>query len=165
MIALVAALVVAPWTHPLAFRAHAGWQTGASGTTRSAYAAPGPRAHVPLESTAWTARGVRYRDGATADPPNRTLRHLPARAVIVWAVIYAPAKAGQAPLRLALGKARRHDCCEGAFVRGGEYELTGSGPRGAYSAIVRIYFGSRPTRAARLQAQRALDRLPLPPPR
>ena len=47
---------------------------------------------MPLESAAWIATGVRYRDNATADPPSRTLQNLPRRAVIVWAVIYEPEK-------------------------------------------------------------------------
>ncbi len=50
-------------------------------------------------------------------------------------------------------------------LAGGDYDLTGFGPDDAYSAIVRIYFGSRPTRALRAEAQRALDRLKLPAPR
>jgi hypothetical protein len=37
MIELLAAIAMAPWTHPLAFRPLAGWQTGASETVRSAY--------------------------------------------------------------------------------------------------------------------------------
>ena len=61
-----------------------------------------------------------------------------------------------------MSKASRFPCCEGAYVGGGVYELTGSGPRRAYSIIVRVFFGSRPTSARRTEAQRALDRLELP---
>ena len=39
-----------------------------------------------------------------------------------------------------------------------------AGP-GAYSVIVRVYFGSPPTRSARVQAQRAIEQLELPLPR
>ena len=48
---------------------------------------------------------------------------------------------------------------------GGDYELTGYGPKHAYSAIVRIYFGSHPTKSLLAQAQRALTHLQLPAPR
>jgi hypothetical protein len=164
MVAFVLALAVAPSAHPLAFQAMPGWATGASGNTESAYAGRRTRAVVPLESTAWIAKNVRYRDEPTADPPNATLAHLPANGLIVWAVIYNPANSG-APLRLDLGKARHLECCEGAYVEGGNYELTGYGPKHAYSAIVRIYFGSHPTTSLLAQAQRALTHLQLPAPR
>jgi hypothetical protein len=42
------------------------------------------------------------------------------------------------------------------------HTLGGNGGGRAYSSIVRIYFGSRPTRALRAEAQRALARLRLP---
>ena len=161
---LLALLALAPWSHPLAFGTLPGWSTGRSGDTRSAYVGGGTRVPVPLESTAWAARGVRYRDAATADPPNATLRRLPAYAVVVWAVIHAPAASGR-PIHLSLASARRLPCCEAVPVRGGEWELAGVGPGGVYSVIVRVYFGSPPTRAMRGRAQRALDRLELPPPR
>jgi hypothetical protein len=166
MLAAVAvALAIAPWSHPLEFGHLSGWQTGRSGNTRSAYVGPGPRARVPLESAAWLATGTRYRDDPTADPPNLTLKHLSRRAVIVWAVIYSPTAIGDMPIRLTLSAARRLLCCEGERVAGGNWELTGAGPRRAYSMIVRIYFGSRPTKAMQAQAQRALDALRLPPAR
>lgn len=164
MLELLAALVLAPWAHPLAFQSLAGWQTGA-GNTRSAYVGPTKRVPVPLESAAWIATGVRYRDDATADPPNRTLARLPRGGVILWAVIFDSAQKNQAPIRLDLSKAKRFNCCEAAPLAGGEYELTGSGPDRGYSVIVRIYFGSSPTRTLRVEAQRALDRLTLPSPR
>jgi hypothetical protein len=164
MVELLAAAALAPWTHPLAFQPLPGWQTGASGTIRSQYAGRSGTTTTPLESSAWMARNVRYRDRSTADPPNRTLAHLPRDAVIVWAVIYEPAERGQKRLQLQLAHAKRVDCCEAAYVAGGVYELTGLGRCGAYSMIVRIYFGSRPTSALRAQAQRALGRLRLPRP-
>ena len=164
MVPLLLALAVALWAHPLAFQPMPGWQTGASGNTTSAYVGHRRKAVVPLESTAWIAKNVRYRDDPTADPPNATLAHLPRNGLIVWAVIYSPANSG-APLRLDLRKARHLACCEGEYVAGGSYELTGYGPKRAYSAIVRVYFGARPTRSALVQAQRALDHLQLPAPR
>jgi hypothetical protein len=161
---LLALAFAAPWTHPLAFHPSPGWQTGASGTTRSAYVGPGPHATVPLESSAWTARNVRYRDEATADPPNETLAHLPARGIIVWAVIYAPASSGR-PIQLDLRRARHLACCDGPVrVAGGTYELAGYGPRRAYSMIVRVYFGSHPTPSGVAAAQLALNHLRLPSP-
>jgi hypothetical protein len=159
---LLALALAAPWSHPLAFRTLPGWQTGASGNTRSAYVGPGPHATVPLESAAWIARNVRYADEATADPPNKTLAHLPARGIIVWAVIYAPASSGR-PIHLDLRQARHLACCDGPVrVKGGVYELAGYGPRRAYSTIIRIYFGSRPTGSILAAAQLALNRLHLP---
>jgi hypothetical protein len=158
---LLAALVAATWTHPLAFRPLPGWQTGASGITRSRYT--GPRFHWARQSSAWAARGVRYRDAATADPPNRTLAHLPPDGVVVWAVIYDPVDTEPRPIRLDLRTATRFACCEATPVRGGVYVLVGAGPGGgAYTTIVRVYFGSRPTTATRAAAQGALDRLELP---
>ena len=159
---LLLAAAAAPWAHPLAFAPLRGWERGRSGNTRSAYVGTPTRAPVPLESTAWAARGVRYRDDATADPPNRTLARLPRGSVIVWAVVYSPPARGQQPIRLRLAGARMLPCCEAAFVRGGIWELAGTGPRRAYSVIVRVYFGSHPTKALRTQAQRALDALELP---
>lgn len=164
MIPFLVALALAPWAHPLSFRPATGWQTGRSGNTRSAYVGRGPHATVPLESAAWTARNVRYRDDATADPPNKTLAHLPARGIIVWAVMYAPASNGR-PIQLDLRRARHLACCDGPVrVAGGMYELAGNGPRRAYSMIVRVYFGSHPTRSIVAAAQSALNRLRLPSP-
>lgn len=164
MLPLLLALAVAPWAHPLAFQSMPGWQTGASGNTTSAYVGHRTKAVVPLESTAWIAKNVRYRDDPTADPPNATLAHLPRNGLIVWAVIYNPANSS-APLRLDLRKARHLACCEGEYVAGGSYELTGYGPGRACSVIMRVYFGARPTKAALMQAQQALDHLQLPAPR
>ena len=162
---LLAALAVAPWSHPLGFARVAGWTSGQSGNTQSVYVGRSKRAAVSLESAAWIAKDVRYRDDPTADPPNTTLRQLSPQAVIVWAVIFGSASAGQRPVRLSLGAAKRFACCEAVGLPGGEYELTGSGPGRAYSVIVRIYFGARPTSAMRAEAQRGLSALQLPSPR
>jgi hypothetical protein len=124
---------------------------------------PATRVAAPLESSAWIARNVRYRDSATADPPNKTLKSLPPNGVIVWAVIYNTTQAGAKPVRINLGKATHFACCEVTGLVAGVYELTGYGPGHAYSVIVRIYFGSRPTSILRSEAQHALDQLELPP--
>ena len=141
-----------------------GWQRGASGTLDSSYG-PTPDIRSPKESTAWLAKGVRYRDRPTADPPDATLSRLPRHGIVVFAVIYQSARTPERRIVLRLGAARRYPCCDGTSVAGGMYGLTGAGPRRAYSVIVRIYFGSAPTRAMRGEAQRALDRLELPLPR
>jgi hypothetical protein len=164
MVALLAAAAVAPWTQPLRFLPLPGWQRGASGTFASSY---GPAGHVaaPRESTAWMATGVRYRDGPRADPPDATLSRLPRRGIVVFAAVYESASTAAPRIRLRLDEARRYPCCDGTYVAGGEYGLAGAGPGAAYAVIVRVYFGSAPTRAMRVQAQRALDRLALPRPR
>jgi hypothetical protein len=158
---LLVALAVAPWSQPLTFGHLPGWHTGRSGNTRTASIGHGAHVAVPLEAAAWAARGVRYRDEPTADPPNATLRHLPRHAVVVWAVISNPFR-GDRPIQLDLKAAQRVACCEATRVAGGDWELSGSGPRHAYSVIVRISFGSPPTRAMRTEAQDALDALRLP---
>jgi hypothetical protein len=163
MIELVAAAALAPWAQPLRFRPLSGWQRGASGTLNSSYG-PVPGIDSPKESTAWTARGVRYRDRPTADPPVATLARLPRQGVVVFAVIYQSAQRARR-IALRLDRAKRYPCCDGTYVAGGEYALAGAGPAAAYSVIVRVYFGSPPTRALRAQAQRALARLELPLPR
>jgi hypothetical protein len=161
MLPFLVALAFAPWTHPLAFQPLAGWQTGASGNTRSANVGASRRTRPPQESAAWITRGVRYRDKATADPPNATLMHLPRGGVIVWAVIFDSGWKGEARIRLDMATAKRFACCEAILIPG-EYEMSGYGPGSRYSAIVRVYFGSKPTNALRAEAQRALDRLQLP---
>lgn len=164
MLGLLAAAALAPWAHPLRFRPLAGWHTGASGTIDSTYG-PAPQVPSPKESIAWMTRGVRYRDRPDADPPDATLSHLPPRGIVVSAVIFQSGISTQRRIRLRLAHATRYDCCDGTHVAGGEYGLSGGGPRSAYSVIVRVYFGSRPDRALRTQAQHALDRLELPVPR
>lgn len=157
-------MAIAPWAQPLRFRSLSGWRAGASGTFSSSYG-PAPDVASPKESTAWMTRGVRYRDGRTADPPNATLSHLPPRAILVFAVAYESGRAGGRQIRLRLDQATRYPCCDGTYVAGGEYAVAGMGPDAAYAVIVRVYFGSPPTRTMRAQAQRALDRLELPPAR
>ncbi len=111
------------------------------------------------------ARGVRYRDGPTADPPEATLSELPRRGIVVFAVVYQSLPNRERRIALRLADARRYPCCDGTYVAGGAYALTGTGPAAAYSVIVRVYFGSPPTPSMRAQAQRAIDRLRLPLPR
>jgi hypothetical protein len=110
------------------------------------------------------ARGVRYRDRRTADPPDATMSHLPSRAILVFAVVYESGRGRGRRIELHIDRATRHPCCDGTYVAGGEYVLAGMGPEAAYSVIVRIYFGSPPTPSMRARAQRALDRLELPRP-
>jgi len=109
------------------------------------------------------AEGVRYRHVRTADPPTATLSRFPRGGILVFAVIYQSTQRGERPIALRLDSATRYPCCDGTHVAGGEYGLTGAGPGGSYSVIVRVYFASPPTRAKRAQAQRALDHLELPP--
>jgi hypothetical protein len=157
----VAGAIAVPWKHPLAFRSLPGWTSGQSGTVRSAYTPRDGYIRVPVESTAWMARGVRYRDPATADPPNRTLAQLPPDGIVVWAVIYEGGNTSSKRIDLRVSNARHYLCCEGEPVAGGEYELDGRGPIAGTAMIVRVYFGSHPTAALRAAAQRALDRLAL----
>ncbi len=164
MVDLVAAFALAPWAQPLRFRSLPGWQSGTSGTIGSSYG-PVPDIALPKESTAWLARGVRYRDRPTADPPTATLSHLPPQGILVFAVVYQSARNVGRRIQLRLDRARHSPCCDGTYVAGGEYGLAGAGPAAAYSVIVRVYFGSSPTRTMRTEAQRALDQLELPLPR
>jgi hypothetical protein len=90
--------------------------------------------------------------------------HFPPGGIVVFAVAYESSYA-EKPIVLRLDHAKRHPCCDGTFVAGGEYGLTGAGRGAAYSVIVRVYFGSSPTRSMRRQAQLALDHLQLPFPR
>jgi hypothetical protein len=164
MIELLAAAALAPWAHPVRFRPLQGWTQGASGTVDSSYG-PAGAVESPKESAAWTARGVRYRDRPTADPPNATLAQFPPGGILVFAVIYQSGQSAGRRIVLRLDRAKRYPCCDGTYVAGGEYGLVGAGPGAAYSVIVRVYFASPPTRAMRAQAQHALDRLDLPLPR
>jgi hypothetical protein len=163
MVEIVAALAIAPWAQSLRFLPMSGWRTGTNGTFDSSYG-PVPDVASPKESTAWMARGVRYRDGRTADPPDATLSGLPRGAILVFATIYESGVSAGKRIQLRLDRARRFPCCDGTYVPGGEYALSGLGPGAAYSVIVRVYFGSRPTRSMRAWAQRALDHLRLPRP-
>lgn len=164
MVALLAAAALTPWAHPPSFRPAAGWQSGASGAFSSTYGPAGAVAS-PQEATAWTVKGVRYRDRRTADPPTATLSRFPPGGILVFAAVYQSARRGARPIVLRLDRAQRYPCCDGTHVAGGEYGLAGSGPGGVYSVAVRVYFGSPPTPGMRRDAQRALDRLRLPRPR
>jgi hypothetical protein len=70
MVELLAAATLAPWAQPLRFRPLAGWQRGAGRTFDSSYG-PAGRIASPKESTAWLAKGVRYRDRPRADEARR----------------------------------------------------------------------------------------------
>jgi hypothetical protein len=164
MVELLAALALAPWAQPVRFRPLPAWENGASGTFQSSYG-PVPGVTEPEESTAWIARGARYRDRKTADPPDATLSQLPPEGIVIFATVYESAGHSGRPIELRLGRARRYACCDGTYVAGGEYALAGAGPAAAYSVIVRVYFGSPPTPSMRIRAQRALDQLVLPAPR
>jgi hypothetical protein len=161
-------LVTAPppaWSAPLRFAAAPGWQTGASGTFRSIRLSDGTRVRLPSPlSAAWTATsGVRYVNGAYADPPNATLAHLRRGQVIVYGLIQRGTGFGKTPVRLDLRRARQLRCCEGATPPYPyDWELPGPVRNRAYDLIVRVYFGSRPTRALVARAQSALARLRLP---
>jgi hypothetical protein len=164
VVVVLAALALAPWARPVRFHPLPAWQTGASGTLRSSYG-PVPGVAAPREATAWIATGVHYRDRPTADPPNATLSQLPPKGIVVFAAVYESASPRGRPIVLQLDRARRYPCCDGTYVPGGEYELDGAGAAGAYSVIVRVYYGSRPTPAMRARAQHAIDQLELPAPR
>jgi len=162
MVMVIVAALAIPWAAPLSFAEPApSWHVGQSGTLRTTVTG----GRVPY-STAWTAN-FKYRDRATADPPNATLRRIPRDGIVVWVAIQPPFRdwppdGRRTSKRLSLADAYRFRCCEGADVRGGEWEIYGWGPRRAYSVLVRVYFGSAPTRTMKGQAQRALDRLRLP---
>ena len=134
MVELVAALALAPWAQPLRFQPLQGWQTGASGTFNSSYGTV-PNTASPKESTAWMARGVRYRDRRTADPPQATLAQLPRQGIVVFAVVYQSAQNTEEQIDLRIDRARRFPCCDGTYVAGGEFGLR----RGTSSRI----FGDR----------------------
>src|SRR5581483_124393 len=119
MVELVAALALAPWTHPPRFRPLPGWQRGASGTFDSSYG-PGGGVASPKESTAWMVKSVRYRDPRTADPPDATLARLPPDGIVVFVVVYEAARNPARRIDLRLSHAKRYPCCDGTFVPGGE---------------------------------------------
>lgn len=161
MIAALIAAVAIPWAAPVTIAEPAvGWDVGRSGTVTTMVAAK----RVPY-STAWTAN-FRYRDKATADPPNATLSRIPSNGVVVWASIQSPLlwppEGRRTSERLSLADVYRFRCCDGSDVLVRQWELYGWGPRHSYSVLVRIYFGSAPTKIMKAQAQRALDRLRLP---
>jgi hypothetical protein len=165
MLAAVALALAVPWLTPLSFGAPAhGWQAGRSGTITTSVG----RAHTATAlSTAWTAN-VRCPDCTTANPPNATLQRLPRGGIIVWASIQPPAATGWPPDRRRLSRrysltdAYRFPCCEATAIGGGLWELYGSGPRGAYGVLVRVFWGSPPTAAMKAEAQAAIATLRLP---
>src|SRR5947208_571997 len=150
MVDSIPAVALAPWAQPVRFGPLPGWQRGANGTFNSSYGPAGDIAS-PKESTAWMAKGVRFRDRRTADPPDATLSRLPQKGIVVFAVIYQTAQNAGRRIVLRLDEATRYPCCDGTYVAGGEYAITGAGPGLAYSVIVRVYFGSPPTRSMRAQ--------------
>ena len=161
MVAAVIAALAIPWAAPVSVADPGpGWHAGRSGTVETTVA--GSRVS---RSTAWAAN-FRYRDRATADPPNETLRHIGRGGVVVWISIQPPSRwppdGRRTSRHLSLADAYRFRCCEGAEVPGGEWEVYGWGARRAYSVLVRVYFGSAPTPEMKAQAQRVLDRLVLP---
>lgn len=154
----------APWRQPLSFRPLAGWRTGASGTVHEFRDASGKR--YPLkypESAAWISE-VPYRDFATTDPPQRTVRRMARTGVVVWAVI-TPLLAldSRKPIALRLSRFHHGLCCDGTappYMR--VWDSAGRAPAGRYELSVRIYFGSVPTDTMRREARRALGALSLP---
>jgi hypothetical protein len=155
-----------PWHAPLSFGLHAhGWRVGQSGTYRDTWCSQAGVAR----SAAWAAN-VRYRDSVRSDPPNATLRHLPPGGVVVWASIqrctaeWPPSHRHLSHLD-SLEGAWRWACCDGAYIRGGVWELYGFGPDRAYSVLIRIYWGSPPTAALKAEVTRAVRALRLPAPR
>jgi hypothetical protein len=151
---------VVPWLGSLSFGLHAaGWYVGQSGTRHQQFL---PRVY----SAAWAA-SLPCRDCATSDPPNATLRHLHRNGVIVRASIQPPDPTGWPPKgrklsrNYSLNGAYRFPCCEAVRI-GGVWEMYGFGPRHAYSVIVRVYWGSRPTPTMKTAAQRAIATMRLP---
>ena len=153
--------VAVPWVTPVTLTQPAvGWKVGSSGTvTTSVMGRPTPTA------TAWAAN-VRYLDNAVSDPPSRTLARIPRRGVVVWASIQPPLMwppdGRRTSGHFSLADAYRFQCCDGSDALVPEWELYGWGPRHTYSVLVRVYFGSAPTRTMRAQAQHALSGLRLP---
>jgi hypothetical protein len=160
MLAAIAAGLAIPWLTPVSLGLHApGWYVGQSATRHQAFV---PRTY----SVAWAA-SVRCRDCAISNPPNARLRSLPRRGIIVRVSIQLPDPTGWPPKgrRLSrsslLGDASRFPCCEAVGI-GGAWELYGFGPKHAYSVLVDVYWGSRPTKAMKAAAQRAISTLRLP---
>jgi hypothetical protein len=160
MLAAVVAALAVPWSTPVSFALRApGWYVGQSGTRHESFA--------PYTfSVAWAAN-VRCRDCATSNPPDATLRRLPRRGVVVRVSIQPPDPSGWPPARrrishgYSLDGAYRFPCCEAVRI-GGSWEMYGFGRRHAYSVVVDVYWGSRPTAAMEAAAQRAIATLRLP---
>lgn len=165
MLAAVVAALVVPWLTPLTFTSHpSGWHSGSSGTYELTV---GPNhATVPV-SVAWSAN-VACPDCDHFNPPNSTLRHLGPGGIVIWASIQRGDPSGSLPAgrhlspHLSLGQAFRLPCCDAVAVRGGAYELDAVGPRKAYMLLVRVYWGSPPSKSMKAEAQHALHSLELP---
>lgn len=163
MIARVILLLAVPWLSPLSFGLHVqGWHVGSTGTTTDRIGAT-----RFVTSVAWAAN-VRCVDCATADPPNVTLGRLPRTGIVVRARIdpvdgrrWPPGGRRLSP-RLSLADAYRFRCCETGRLAGGEWELYALGPRGGYRVLVRVYWGSGPTKAMVAAARHAIRTLRLP---
>jgi hypothetical protein len=119
-----------------------------------------------MYSVAW-ASNARCGDCATSNPPNATLRSLRRRGVIVRVSIQPPDPRGWPPTGRRLSRsyslkdAYRFRCCEAVRV-GDVWELYGFDPKHTYSVIIDVYWGSTPSKAMRLAAQRAISTLRLP---
>jgi hypothetical protein len=163
----IALVSVIPWLSPLSFASHpATWTTGQSGTVFQTRGVQHKR--FPF-SIAWAAN-VRYRERATADPPNTTLQHLPRDGIVIWTMIqpatgWPPAGRRVTALYYSLVHPYRFPCCEATRVPGGEWEFYAYGPQRTYALLIRIYWGSKPTAAMMLDAKRVLRSLRLPRPR
>jgi hypothetical protein len=87
---------------------------------------------------------------------------------VVWASIQTtcntpwPGGGRRVSAHYSLADAYHFPCCEGAGTGGGEWELYGFGPKRAYSVLIRIYWGSPPTKAMKAEAATALHSLRLP---
>jgi hypothetical protein len=165
MLAAVAIALAVPWLTPVSFGWRVpGWHVGQSGTH---YELVG-HAHTRTPfSTAWVTN-VRCRDCGTSNPPNATLQQFPRRGIIVWASIQPPDPTGWPPTRRRLSRnysltdAYHFPCCEATLIGGGAWELYGFGQKRTYSVLIRVYWGSPPTRAMKAVAQRAIRTLRLP---
>ena len=85
----------------------------------------------------------------------------------MWASIQActagwPPDHRRVSAHYSLADAYHFACCEGAPIKGGEWELYGFGPKRAYSVLIRIYWGSPPTASMEAEATRAVHALRLP---
>ena len=152
----------APWLKPLSFHPAAGWHVGTSGTVRTARNSVGKAVRLRYpESTAWTAN-VRYRDPATAEPPQRTVSNLGKSGIVVTAVIKPPSNTKQR-LSLDLRNARPFNCCDGILPSPTRsFELVGLIGSRRYEVIIDVFFGTTPTGRLWANAQQAVRRIQLP---
>ncbi len=124
----------------------------------------GTRRLMYPESAAWISN-VPYRDPATRDPPDETLRHVRDRSVVIWAVIGTTGRRqpGARATRLDLSKAKPFPCCKqfGGPVSHA-FQIYGLGPDHAYQVVVHVFYGSASGPLSRVAANRALSHLRLP---